>query len=307
VLAYCLRRGLQALPTLFIVSLLAFSTVRLIPGDAALLIAGEEATPDVLAATHEALGLDRPLTEQYRRYLVALGRGDLGTSVRSKRPVLDELLARVPATLELTLAAGGTIALAGTALGVAAAIWRGRWPDHLIQAFSLMAVSTPTFWLGAILVLVFAVQLRLLPVAGRGSLAFLVLPVVTVSLDGIALLARLVRTSLGEVLSEDYVRTARAKGLSERTVVFRHALRTALVPVVTIIGLEFGSLLGGAVVVENVFGWPGVGRLLITGIHARDYAVVQSTFLVLAATLIAVNVLVDVVVGALDPRARPRS
>jgi peptide/nickel transport system permease protein/oligopeptide transport system permease protein len=304
VIRYGLRRLLQAVPILFVISLLTFAMLRLIPGDPAILIAGEEATPQALAAIRERLGLDRPLSEQYGRYLAALFRGDLGTSIRTKGSVADELVARVPATLELAVAGGLLFTVVGAGMGVGAATWPGRWPDHLVHGLSLIAVSTPAFWLGALLVWLFAVQWGLLPVAGRGSLAFLILPAVTVSLDGIALLARLVRASLLDVLGEDYIRTAWAKGLPDRAVVGRHALRAALIPVVTVVGLEFGRLLGGVVVVENVFGWPGLGRLLIDGIHARDYPLVQSGILLFAATLIAVNVVVDVLVGVLDPRVR---
>lgn len=301
---YGLHRLVQAVPTLFVISLLTFAMLRLIPGDPAILIAGEEATPQTLAAIREQLGLDRPLYEQYGRYLAALFRGDLGTSIRSKRSVADELAARVPATLELAVTGGLVIMMVGASMGVAAATWTGRWPDHLVRGLSLIAVSTPSFWMGALLVWIFAVQFGLLPVAGRGSLAFLILPTVTMSLDGIALLARLVRASLLDVLGEDYIRTARAKGLLDRTVVCRHALRASLIPVVTVIGLEFGRLLGGVVVVESVFGWPGLGRLMLNAIHARDYPLVQSAILLFAGSLIAVNVVVDLVVGVLDPRVR---
>jgi peptide/nickel transport system permease protein/oligopeptide transport system permease protein len=304
VIRYGIRRLLQAVPILFVISLLTFAMLRLIPGDPAILIAGEEATPQALEAIRERLGLDRPLYEQYGRYLAALFRGDLGTSIRTKGSVADELAARIPATLELAVTGALVFTVVGAGLGVAAATWTGRWPDHLVRGLSLLAVSTPSFWLGALLVWIFAVQFGLLPVAGRGSLAFLILPAVTVSLEGIALLARLVRASLLDVLGEDYIRTARAKGLLDRTVLLRHALRAALIPVVTVVGLEFGRLLGGVVVVENVFGWPGLGRLLINGIHARDYPLVQSGILVFSATLIAVNVVVDVLVGVLDPRVR---
>jgi peptide/nickel transport system permease protein len=305
-LRYAARRLLQTVPTLLVISILTFLLVRLIPGDPAILIAGEEATPEALAGIRERLGLDRPLAEQYLIYLGSLVKGDLGQSIRSKQPVAGELAARIPATLELAVAAGILFTVLGVGLGVAAAVWRNRWPDHVIRVISLLGVSTPSFWLGAVLILVFAVRFRLLPVAGRGSLAFLVLPAVTVALDGIALLARLVRASLLEVLAEDYVRTARAKGLVERIVVLRHALLNALIPAVTVLGLEFGRLLGGVVVVESVFGWPGFGRLLISAIQTRDYPLVQSGIFVFATALILVNLAVDLCVGVLDPRVRYR-
>jgi peptide/nickel transport system permease protein/oligopeptide transport system permease protein len=303
---YAARRLVQTIPTLVVISVLTFLLVRLIPGDPAILIAGEEATPEVLAGLRERLGLDRPLAEQYLIYLGDVVRADLGHSIRSKQPVARELAARIPATVELALAAAALFTVLGTGLGVAAAVWRNRWPDHAMRVASLLGVSTPSFWLGVVLILLFSVHLRLLPVAGRGSLAFLVLPAVTVALDGVALLARLVRASLLEVLAHDYVRTARAKGLMEVTVVLRHALRNALIPAVTVLGLEFGRLLGGVVVVESVFGWPGFGRLLITAIQTRDYPVVQSAILLFAGALIAVNLAVDLCVGLLDPRVRYR-
>jgi peptide/nickel transport system permease protein/oligopeptide transport system permease protein len=300
-LRYAARRLAQTIPTLLVISVLTFLLVRLIPGDPAILIAGEEATPEVLAGIRERLGLDRPLAEQYLIYL-----RDVGRSIRSKEPVTRELAARIPATLELALAAALLFTALGTGLGVVAAVWRNRWPDHVIRVVSLLGVSTPSFWLGVVLILVFSVRLRLLPVAGRGSLAFLVLPAVTVALDGIALLARLVRASLLEVLGHDYVRTARSKGLMEVTVVLHHGLRNALIPALTVLGLEFGRLLGGVVVVESVFGWPGFGRLLISAIQTRDYPVVQSAILLFAMALIAVNLVVDLCVGVLDPRVRYR-
>jgi peptide/nickel transport system permease protein len=305
-LRYAARRLLQTVPTLLVISVLTFLLVRLIPGDPAILIAGEEATPEALAGIRERLGLDRPLAEQYLIYLGSLVKGDLGQSIRSKQPVAGELAARIPATLELAVAAGVLFTALGVGLGVAAAVWRNRWPDHVIRVISLLGVSTPSFWLGAVLILVFSVRFRLLPVAGRGSLAFLVLPAVTVALDGIALLARLVRASLLEVLAEDYVRTARAKGLVERIVVLRHALLNALIPAITVLGLEFGRLLGGVVVVESVFGWPGFGRLLISAIQTRDYPLVQSAIFLFATALILVNLAVDLCVGLLDPRVRYR-
>jgi peptide/nickel transport system permease protein/oligopeptide transport system permease protein len=301
---YVARRVVQLVPTLLAVTLLIFLMVRLIPGDPALLIAGENATPELLAAIRERLGLDRPLLVQYGVYLAHLVRGDLGTSLRTHRPVGEEIAARLPATLELAVAAGLIFTVLGVLLGVAAGIRRGRWPDHLVRVLSLVGVSSPGFWIGILLMLAFSLQLRLLPSAGRGTLAHVVLPAVTASLVGIALVARLVRTSIIEILEEDYVRTAWAKGLARPRVVYRHALLNALIPAVTILGLEFGALLGGLVVVESVFAWPGSGKLLIDAIRMRDYPVVQSLVLVFACMLALVNLAVDVLCGLLDPRIR---
>jgi ABC-type dipeptide/oligopeptide/nickel transport system permease component len=305
-LRYGLRRLGQSVPTLVAVSVLTFAMVRLIPGDPAVLIAGEEATPETLRGIREQLALDRPLAEQYLVYAGRLLQGDLGTSIRSKQPVAGELAARIPATVELALAALLVLVVVGALLGVAAAVWRDRWPDHLVRVLSLVGVSTPTFWLGAVLILLFAIRFRLFPVSGRGALVYLVLPAVTASMDGVALVARLVRASLLDVLAEDYVRTGRAKGLGEGPVVWRHALRNALIPVVTVLGLELGRLLGGVVVVESVFGWPGFGRLLVTAIQTRDYPLVQSAILVFGAAVILLNLAIDLSLGLLDPRVRYR-
>ena len=303
-LRYGVWRLLQIVPVLFVISTLTFVTFRLIPGDPAVLLAGEDATPETLASIRRQQGLDRSLPEQYGRYLGALLRGDLGTSIRTKGSVADELRARIPAALELALAGSLALTVGGLALGVAAAVCAGRWPDHLIRTLSVVGLSTPGFWLGGILVLLLSVELELLPVAGRGSPALLVLPVTVVATPGIAFVARIVRASLLEVLGEAYVRTARAKGLLERTVVLRHALRAAFIPVATVLGLEFGRLLGGAVVVETLFAWPGFGRLLVSAVHARDYPVIQGAILTFSIALLSVNVLVDLLVGVLDPRVR---
>jgi len=278
--------------------------VRLIPGDPALLIAGENATPELLASIRERLGLDRPLTTQYGQYLASLLRGNLGTSIRTHRPVADEILSRLPATVELALAAGLLFSVTGILLGVVAGIRRGRFADHVIRVVSLVGVSSPDFWIGILLMLVFSLQLRLLPSAGRGTLAHVVLPAVTASLIGIALVSRLVRASVVEILGEDYVRTAWAKGLGRRAVIYRHTLSNALIPAVTIVGLEFGVLLGGLVVIESVFAWPGTGKLLIDAIRMRDYPVVQAVILLFSVMLAVVNLLVDLLCGVLDPRIR---
>jgi peptide/nickel transport system permease protein len=301
---YVARRLLQIVPTLIAVSFLIFLMVRLIPGDPALLIAGENATPELVAAIRERLGLDRPVLLQYGTYLGNLLRGDLGTSLRTHRPVAEEIVARLPATLQLAVASGTIFTVVGILLGVTAGIRRGRWPDHLVRVLSLVGVSSPAFWIGILLMLAFSLQLRLLPSAGRGTLAHVVLPAVTASLVGIALVSRLVRASIIEILGEDYVRTAQAKGLAHGAVVYRHVLFNALIPAVTILGLEFGVLLGGLVVVESVFAWPGSGKLLIDAIRMRDYPVVQSVVLLFAFMLAVVNLLVDLLCGLLDPRIR---
>jgi peptide/nickel transport system permease protein len=301
---YVARRIVQLVPTLLAVSFLIFLMVRLIPGDPALLIAGENATPELVASIRERLGLDRPLLLQYGTYLGSLLRGDLGTSLRTHRPVAEEIATRLPATIQLAVTSGLIFTVLGVLLGVTAGIRRGRWPDHVVRVLSLIGVSSPGFWIGILLMLAFSLQLRLLPSAGRGTLAHVVLPAVTASLVGIALVSRLVRTSIIEILGEDYVRTAWAKGLARPAVVYRHVLLNALIPAVTIVGLEFGALLGGLVVVESVFAWPGSGKLLIDAIRMRDYPVVQSLVLLFAFMLAIVNLLVDLLCGLLDPRIR---
>jgi len=304
VLRYTATRLAQTIPTLFVISALVFFMMRLIPGDPAMVMAGENATPDVVAGIRESLGLDRPIYQQYLIYLSNVIQGDLGRSIRSKQPVASEVLARLPATFELALAATFIFTTLGVTLGLVAGVRYGRWPDHLVRLVSLFGVSVPEFWLGILMIILFATQLQILPVAGAGTPAHLIMPAITASFAGLALLARVVRTSLVEVLRDDYVRTARAKGLSERTVIVRHALQTALIPGVTVLGLEFGRLLGGLVVVESVFGWPGFGGLLITAIRARDYPIVQAEILLFATLLILVNLIVDLVIGLLDPRIR---
>ena len=301
---FLLRRIVELIPTLLVISLIVFMMVRLIPGDVALLIAGENARPEVVERIRVSLGLDHPVYKQYFIYLSGLLHGDLGRSIRSGQPVSHEIAARLPATLTLAFAACVIFTIVGTILGLAGGLWHHRWPDHLVRVLSLVGASIPSFWLGVVLMLFFAVQLRWLPVAGTGGVKNLILPAVTASLGGIALLSRLLRTSLVEVMGEDYIRTARAKGLKERLIINRHALRNSLIPAVTVLGLEFARLLAGVVVVENVFAWPGLGRLLVTAINNRDYPMVQATILTFSVMLVSFNIAVDLLVGFLDPRIR---
>ncbi|BDG15679.1 nickel ABC transporter permease [Thermus brockianus] len=303
-LAYTVRRLLIAIPTLFGVVLLVFLMVRLAPGDPAVLLAGEFATPETLEAIRTRYGLDRPLVEQFALYLGALLRGDLGESARSRRPVLEELKTYFPNTVELASAAILVALLTGIPLGILAALRPGSSLDLLVMVLALLGVSMPVFWFGLLAILIFSVELGWFPVAGKGSLAHLVLPAVTLGVNATALLARMTRGTLLEVLSQDYIRTARAKGLAERVVIFKHALRNALIPVVTVAGLEFGSLLAGAVITETIFAWPGLGQLLVGSILARDYPVVQGAVLLVAVTFILVNLLVDLAYAWIDPRVR---
>jgi len=302
--AYLLRRILIALPTLLGVVVLVFLMVRLAPGDPAVLLAGEFATPETLEAIRARYGLDRSLPEQFLIYLEALLRGDLGESARSRRPVLEELKTYFPNTLELASAAILVSVLTGIPLGVLAALRPGSGLDLSVMVLALLGVSMPVFWFGLLAILIFSVGLGWFPVAGKGTLAHLVLPAITLGINATALLARMTRGTLLEVLSQDYIRTARAKGLAERVVIFKHALRNALIPVVTVVGLEFGTLLSGAVITETIFAWPGLGQLLVGSILARDYPVVQGAVLLVAITFVLINLLVDLLYAAIDPRVR---
>ena len=303
-LTYLLRRILIAVPTLLGVVLLVFLRVRLAPGDPAILLAGEFATPETLEAIRTRYGLDRPLPEQFALYLGALLQGDLGESARSRRPVLEELKTYFPNTVVLATAAILVALATGIPLGILAALRQGSWLDLGVMVLALLGVSMPVFWFGLLAILIFSVELGWFPVAGKGTLAHLVLPAVTLGINATALLARMTRGTLVEVLSQDYIRTARAKGLAERVVIFKHALRNALIPVVTVAGLEFGSLLAGAVITETIFAWPGLGQLLVGSILSRDYPVVQGAVLLVAFTFTLVNLMVDLLYAWIDPRVR---
>ena len=302
-LTYIIQRLFQVIPTLIVISILIFLMIRLIPGDPALLMAGQEAGTEIVEAIRENLGLNEPLYKQYFLYLSKLFSGSL-KSIRSKQPVMREIGNRLPATLILALSATLIFCIVGTVLGIVAAVKLDQWQDYVFRIISLIGVSMPTFWLGAVLMMFFAVELRILPAGGRGGILHLILPAVTTAMYGLSLLSRLIRSSLLEILNKDYMLTARAKGLSERVVISTHALRNALIPAFTVTGLEFARLLGGVVVVETVFAWPGLGRLLILAIHQRDYPMVQSAILVFALILMLVNLLVDILIGFLDPRIR---
>lgn len=286
------------------VSTLVFLLLHLVPGDPVEVLLGERAQPADRAALRAALGLDRPLGEQYRTYLGQLARLDLGTSFADGRPVREILAERFPATLELTAAALALALLLALPLGVTAARYRGRALDAGAMGLSLAGLSIPNFWLGPLLIMWFSLWLGWTPVSGRETLASLILPAITLGTGLAAVLARMVRASLLEVLGEDYVRTARAKGLSERAVLWRHALGNAWLPVLTLLGLQLGGLLGGAVITETVFAWPGLGRLLVESIQNRDYPVVQACVLAISLGYVLVNALTDLAYAWIDPRIR---
>ncbi|ROR32305.1 nickel ABC transporter permease [Inmirania thermothiophila] len=286
------------------VVLVVFLLIHLVPGDPVEAMLGEGATAADRAALRRDLGLDRPLAEQLAAYLGGLARGDLGVSLYARRPVAELVAERLPATLELAAAGLAVALLLALPLGVVAAVRRGGWPDRTAMAFSLAGISIPNFWLGPLLMLLFSLRLGWLPVSGREGPASLVLPALTLGTGLAAVLARMVRASLLEVLAEDYIRTARAKGLPERAVILRHGLRNALLPVATLLGLQLGALLAGAVITETVFSWPGIGSLTVEAIRRRDYPLVQGCVLVIALAYVAVNTLTDLAYAWIDPRVR---
>jgi ABC-type dipeptide/oligopeptide/nickel transport system permease component len=300
--AYVLRRLALAVPTLLGVTVVVFALIRLVPGDPARLVLGLQASEEEVQRLRVQLGLDQPLPVQYGRFLARLLRGDLGRSVVTGEPVAREIAARFPATAQLAVASTLLATATGVAAGVVSATRQYSWVDYLVMTVALAGISLPVFWLGLMLMLLFSVHLRWLPAGGYGTPAHLVLPTVTLAAFSVAIIARMTRSSLLEVLHQDYVRTAWAKGLAARAVVLRHALKNALIPVVTVIGLQFGSLLGGAILTETVFAWPGMGRLLVGAIVARDYPVVQGAVLVFAALFTLVNLAVDVLYAYVDPR-----
>jgi ABC-type dipeptide/oligopeptide/nickel transport system permease component len=301
---YLVRRLLLTMPVLLGVATLVFSLIHFIPGDPAQAMLGEGAAPEDVAQLRARLGLDRPLLVQYGAFLQGLVRGDLGVSLRNDQPVLEQILERMPATAELALASMAVAVLIAIPLGIIAAVWRGTAIDHGAMTLSLVGISVPNFWLGPLLAIVFAVELGWLPVGGRGTLAHLVLPAVTLGAALAAILARMTRASLLEELREPYVLAARAKGVSRSRAILHHAFRNSLIPIVTILGLQFGVVLTGAVITETIFAWPGIGRLLIQSISFRDYPTVQGCVLLIAVTYVGVNLITDLTYGFLDPRIR---
>ncbi len=303
-LQYTLRRVLISIPTLVGVLVIVFMMVRLAPGDPAVLLAGEFASPEVIERARARFGLDRSYPEQFAFFVGGLVQGDLGRSTRTNRLVTDDLADFFPNTLELALAAIVVALIVGIPAGVVSALRPNGPLDFGVTFIALLGVSMPVFWFGLLAILFFSVQLGWFPVAGRGTWQHLVLPAITLGLSSTAIIARMTRSSMLEVLNLDFVRTARAKGLPGRNVVLKHALRNALVPVVTVVGLQFGALLAGAVITETVFTWPGIGRLLVDSIRARDYPVVQGAVLLIAVSFVVVNLVVDLVYGFIDPRIR---
>jgi peptide/nickel transport system permease protein len=311
-LGYVVRRLAQLVPVALLASIVIFGLMRMIPGDPALVIAGEDASPERIQELRVRLRLDRPLPVQYVAWLGSVLRGDLGESIVSGQPVARILAQKVTATAELAVGALLVAVVVGIPLGVAAALRRGTALDLAVTAYTSTVLGIPNFWLGLLLILLFVVALNWLPPGGRIALTedpgaawrYLLMPVLTLSVRASGIFIRFTRTSMLEVLPEDYVRTARAKGLAEGVVVARHALRCALIPVVTVVGLEFGRLLAGAVIAEQIFAWPGVGRLIIQAVGQRDFAIVQGVLLLLVVVFVLVNLITDLLYGVLDPRIR---
>jgi ABC-type dipeptide/oligopeptide/nickel transport system permease component len=303
-LHYLSLRVLYTLPAVWLVVSIVFLLIHLVPGDPILQMLGEGAPQADVEATRHAYGLDLPLGQQYLHYWKGVLRGDLGPSLRFNQSVSKMIAQRYPYTLELTLASLLVAVVLSIPAGVRSAQRPNRWDDRLLSVVSLFGLSFPNFALGPILILFFAIKLGLLPVSGSGTLAHLVLPAITMGGALAAILTRMVRTSMLEELGHDYIRTARAKGLSERTVVYRHALRNAMIPIITVLGLQFGALLAGAIVTEKIFSWPGIGRLTIDAIGNRDYYLVQGCILAIGLTYIAVNFLTDLLYSAVNPRIR---
>ncbi len=303
-LRFLARRIALTIPVLLGVATLVFSLIHLIPGDPAQAMLGESASPQDVAELRARLGLDRPLLEQYGRFLRGAVSGDLGRSLRTNQPVTSAIIERMLATFELAAAAMFVAVAVAIPLGIAAAVWRGTAVDHGATTLSLLGISIPNFWLGPLLAIIFSIELGWLPVSGRGTWAHLVLPAVSLGAALAAILARMTRATLLEELREQYVVAARARGASRARAVVRHAFRNSLIPVITLIGLQFGAVLTGAVITETIFAWPGIGRLLIQSIGFRDYPLVQGCILLIAVTYVGMNLITDLLYGLVDPRIR---
>jgi peptide/nickel transport system permease protein len=299
---YVMRRVLQALTVLLGALILSFVLLRVVPGDPAVLMLPETATPAEIQQMRHSLGVDQPAYAQFGLYVKQVLTGDFGISFRRQAPALPLTLRYLPATFLLAGASLALTILIAIPMGILAALRHNGWLDSLVGVVALLGQSMPTYWLGMILILIFAVQFRVLPTSGFGEPRHLLLPAVTLAFSQVALVTRLMRSSLLEVIRQDYVRTARAKGLSQRVIIFKHALKNALIPVVTVLGLQVGNLLGGAIITETVFAWPGAGSLLVSSIGYRDYPVVQVMVLISAVVFVVINLIVDLGYVLLDPR-----
>ncbi|GAB1578233.1 MULTISPECIES: glutathione ABC transporter permease GsiC [Bordetella] len=303
-LNYFLKRLVGLAPTLLIVAVLVFLFVHMLPGDPARLAAGQDADLETVELVRKELGLDKPLPEQFVRFFTNIVQGDLGTSIRTRRPVSVEIAERFMPTLLLTLVSMAWSVVFGMGIGIISAVFRNRWPDRLGMTLAVSGISFPAFALGMLLMQIFSVDLGWLPTVGASSWQHYILPSITLGAAVAAVMARFTRASFVEVIQEDFVRTARAKGLRERVVIIKHCLRNALIPVVTMMGLQFGFLLGGSIVVEAVFNWPGLGRLLVDSVNMRDYPVIQALVLLFSLEFILINLVVDMLYGYINPTIR---
>lgn len=293
-LMFILRRLVQTVPVIFGVTLVVFTIMQLVPGDPAVLLAGEGATKETIESLRVQLGLNQPLYVQYMEYVSSIFQGDFGTSLKNNQPVLDEILLRLPITLELAIFSTMITIVLGMAAGIISAVKPYSITDTVVMVIALLGISLPSFWFGLMLMYGFSVKLQIFPVAGWDSLAHIVLPAFTLGAGGAAIVARMTRSSMLEVIRQDYIRTARAKGVKERVIVYKHALRNALIPVITVVGLQFGALLGGTVLVESIFAINGLGRMIVDSIRMRDLPMVQGGVLVASLVFVAVNLLVDI-------------
>ncbi|CPR19046.1 glutathione ABC transporter permease GsiC [Brenneria goodwinii] len=303
-LNYFIKRLLGLIPTLLIVMVLVFLFVHLLPGDPARLVAGREADAAVIELVRQDLGLDKPLPQQFWNFFTNVLQGDLGKSMVSKRPVTEEIATRFMPTLWLTVSSMAWSVIFGMTIGVVSAVWRNGWPDRIGMTLAVSGISFPAFALGMLLMQVFSVELGWLPTVGADTWRHYILPSITLGAAVAAVMARFTRASFVEVMQEDYMRTARAKGVRESLVVVKHGLRNALIPVITMMGLQFGFLLGGSIVVEKVFNWPGLGRLLVDSVEMRDYPVIQAEVLLFSLEFILINLLVDMLYAAINPAIR---
>lgn len=303
-LGYTIKRILQVIPVLLIISFICFMMIRLVTGDPVANMLGVNASKEAIAAQRAELGLDKPLLTQYGDFLVKALQGDLGKSITTRRPVIDEIAQRYPATLKLALGATVFAAVVGITFGVLSAVKQNKLTDNVIMVFSLLSVSTPSFFLALVMMLLFSIHLGWLPSMGLRTPLHYVLPIITLGMQSVGLIARTTRSSMLEVLRQDYIRTSRSRGISQAVIVMRHAFKNALIPVVTVVGLRFGGLLAGSMLVEAVFSVPGIGRFMVDGVLKRDYPVVQGTVLVLATTFVLVNLAVDLIYALIDPRIK---
>ncbi len=301
---YIIKRILQTIPVILIVTLITFSLMHLTPGDPAIMRAGEDATQEQVDAIRKSMGLDLPIHQQYFNWMIGLVQGDLGRSLQDGRPVFITLIRRLPATLQLVLVSFIVSVGVGVPIGVLSALKQNTLVDSIARVFSLLGISMPNFWMGLMFMLIFSHRLRLLPASGSGTLLHLIMPGVALGLPAAGLITRLTRSSLLEVLKEDYIRTAEAKGLNKQIVIYKHALKNAILPVVTIIGLQLGYRLGGSVIIESVFAYPGIGRFAYLRLLARDYPMIMGNLLIFAIIFIIINLLTDILYGFLEPRIR---